>query len=429
MSAQSLFVKLQGQQVGPVSRAELQQWVQQRKVQPSDLMWDESQGVWQPLGKNEEICDIFFQPQVAEKTVLAIGGGKGGVGKTIIATALGMALASFGKQVVLVDADLGGANLHIFLGVENPEFTFFDFYTMQKSSLNEILLDTPVENLKFISGACGTLGLANPKYSQKLRFIRQLKKINADYILLDLGAGSSYNVIDFFLAAGDGIVISTPEPASIQETFHFIKIALLRKLKQTFQKHPELAPIFDVDGYSKDGEAIFSIKELYKKVENIDNDAASVFQGILRKLQPKLILNMVMQPKEALEGMALKTAVSEMLMLEMDYWGFIDYDKDVRTAAMEKKPFMVRNSKSRAAERIFQIVSAKLMNYSKLKGYLESKRLQRNLERLNAKIKPILQEKIICSVNCLYWNECEYQNGGYPCTVRHLESTLHHWEK
>ncbi|RKY88314.1 hypothetical protein DRQ15_10075 [candidate division KSB1 bacterium] len=429
MSAQNLFVMLQGQQVGPVSKRELQQWVRQRKVKPSDLVWDELQGVWQPISESEETRNIFLQSQTAEKIVLAIGGGKGGVGKTVITIALGMALASFGRRTVLVDADLGGANLHTFLGIEDPEYTFFDFYTMQKSSLNDILLDTSLENLKFISGACGTLGLANPKYSQKLHLIRQLKQIDADYILLDLGAGSSYNVIDFFLAAGEGIVISTPEPASIQETFYFIKTALLRKLTQTFHRHPELSSIFDVHGYFNDREATFSIKELYKKVENIDNDAASVFQGILRKFQPKLILNMVMQSEEALEGMALKTAVGEMLMLEMDYWGFIEYDEDVRNAAMQKKPFMIWNPKSRAAKRISQIVSAKLMNFSRLKSYLENKRLQRNLNRLNAKVEPISQETIICSVNCLYWDECEYQNGGYPCSVRHLENTLRHWEK
>ena len=221
----AVFLKVQGTQVGPLSPNEFKQMVRQKKVKPDDLIWDEQQEQWSPLTESDLIRDLLLKPEAAERVLLAVGGGKGGVGKTVITSSLGVALAGMGKKVVIVDTDFGGANLHTFLGIDNPDLTYLNFYMLEKSSLEEIILPTAVENLSFISGACGTLGLANPKYSQKVRFIQELKKIKADYILLDLGAGSSYNVVDYFLAAGEGIVVSSPEPASIQETYYFIRQA------------------------------------------------------------------------------------------------------------------------------------------------------------------------------------------------------------
>ena len=420
----AVFLKVRGTQVGPLSPDELKQMVRQKKVRPDDQIWDEQQEQWSPLTESELIRNLLLKPEAVERVLLAIGGGKGGVGKTAITVSLGVALAGMGQKVVIVDADFGGANLHNFLGIENPAYTYLNFYTMEKSSLNEIVLPTKVENLSFISGACGTLGLANPKYSQKVRFIQELKKINADYILLDLGAGSSYNVIDYFLATGEGIVVSTPEPASIQETFYFIRQALLRKLSRTFKNQQPVAPLF------QNGESIWhqsrsiSIKDLYKEVEKMDKDSASIFRGILQKFQPKLILNMIMKSEEVLEGVSLKTAVGELLSIELDFWGAIPYDERVREAAMLQKPFMQYKPNSRAAKQVSQIVSRNLLQLPRLRGFVERRRLQKLLSRLEVPATEMVAEPMICSVKCGYWDECEYQNGGYPCEIRKLETTL-----
>ena len=123
----------------------------------------------------EEIINKFW----------AIGGGKGGVGKSLVTVLVGAALARLDKKVVIVDADLGGSNLHTLVGIRYPAFTLVDFLKKNVSSLEEILLDTPVENMKIICGADDILGLANPKHTQKAKIFNHLKTLEADFILID----------------------------------------------------------------------------------------------------------------------------------------------------------------------------------------------------------------------------------------------------
>ncbi len=420
----AVFLKVKSSQVGPVSTAELKDMLKEKRIQSEDLIWDDQQEQWMPLTESDLIRKLLLLNESHEHNIIAVGGGKGGVGKTMLTASIGVALAGLGHRVVLVDADLGGSNLHNYLGVNDPEYTFFDFYTLHKSTLSEIVLPTSVDNLFFISGACGTLGLANPKYLQKVRFVKSLNSIDADYILLDLGAGYLYNVIDFFLAAGDGVVVSSPEPASIQETFHFLKIALLRKLSRTFGNQSVLAPLFMNDESVWNNPKSVSIKKLYKEVEKLDKDSASIFRGILQKFQPKLILNMVMNKKEIKEGVSLKTSVGELLSVEMDYWGAIPYDEKVREAAMLQKSFLVHKPNSKASKQISHLVATKFLEFSRLRSFLDRRKLQRLISRLEVPEKEMVDEPIICSVKCGYWDDCEYQNGGYHCSIRNLEVSM-----
>ncbi|HDL18359.1 MAG TPA: DUF4339 domain-containing protein [Bacteroidetes bacterium] len=420
----SVFLKVENTQVGPLTIHELQQMIKQRRIKPSDLIWDNQDELWLPINESDLIKELLLQAPASPRHVMAIGGGKGGVGKTSLTLAIGIALAGLGRRVILVDADFGGSNLHTYLGIDNPEYSFFDYYTMNKTNLAEIVLPTGVENLSFISGASGTLGLANPKYSQKIKLIRELGTLNADYVLLDLGAGSSYNVIDFFLAAGDGAVVSSPDPASIQETFYFIKKALMRKMYRTFRNHPGISKYFSEEERVWNHPDFVSVKELYKNVEKLDKDAAGIFRGVMQRFQPKLILNMVMNSGEANEGVALKTAVGELLSVEMDFWGIIPFDNKVREAAMQKKPFLIYKPNGKASRQVSKMASGKILEYSRLQSYLDRRKLKRLLHRLEVPENEIENEPIICSVNCGYWDDCEYQNGGYPCAIRNLETEL-----
>jgi flagellar biosynthesis protein FlhG len=422
--AASIFLKVKGAQVGPLTPDELQEWISKRKIRPEDLIWDEDSDEWIPLTESELVRDFLVHPDMYERVVLAVGSGKGGVGKTALVVSMGVALASMGKKVILVDADLGGANLHTFMGIQSPEYTFWDFYTNRMKKLSDILLPTSVENLWIISGACGTLGLANPRYSQKLRFIRQLRELKADYVIIDLGAGSSLNVIDFFLAAGDGIIVSTPEPASIQEAFFFLKQALMRRLQQTFRKHPRLASLFDLDTSVWNRPQVRSIRDLYKEVEELDPEAASIYRGIVQRFQPRLILNMVRHREEVAEGYSLRTAVGELLAIEMDFWGAIPFDEKVREAAMLQRPFMLHKPGSRAGKALSKIVMENILDLPRLRRFLDRKKLERILSRLEVREEQINKDPIICSVRCSYWDDCEYQNGGYPCGIRNLELIL-----
>ena len=124
--------------------------------------------------------------------VIAIASGKGGVGKTSLTANLGVAMAKMGYATVAMDMDLGGSNLHSFLGLPNRFPGIGDFLKAGNKELEAFLVSTDIPHLKFLSGDGRTPFLANISYARKVRLISDIKKLPADYIFLDLGAGTSF---------------------------------------------------------------------------------------------------------------------------------------------------------------------------------------------------------------------------------------------
>lgn len=164
--------------------------------------------------------------------VWAFGGGKGGVGKSVVAANVAVAMARQGRRVVLVDGDLGGANLDTMLGCERPQRTLSHFFDKTVPELRDIAVETGIEGLTLVAGDGECLGAANPVHAQKLKLIRHLRTLPCDLVVIDLGAGTSFNTLDLYLAADVGIVVTTGEPTSLQNCFAFIKTATLRHVEQ-----------------------------------------------------------------------------------------------------------------------------------------------------------------------------------------------------
>lgn len=422
----NLFVRVNAKQYGPFSRQELRGMVRQGKFSAKDLVWHEEQDQWVEASELRDTSWLFSDeqpPDESSQRVIALGSGKGGVGKTVLTASLGVGLASLGHRVVMVDADLGGANLHTVMGILEPACTFFDFYTTQVDSLNDIVLETSVKNLRLISGACGTLGLANPKYRQKQRFIRELRTIPADFLLLDLGAGSSYNVIDFFLAADEGIVVTHPEPMAIQECFNFIKICLLRKLQLTFRHHDKVMAIFERDEVNRPGRIHVPMAQVLAAVRQADDTAGALMEEVLDAFHPCLILNMLDDSEDVKEGWAIQTAAAELLSIDVEFLGCISADDHVRRAVRELRPFLLQNPNCHAAQDLAKLINVKLLGKSSVKGFFERRRLKKTLydQQVDMPAINLHEHAPICSVKCFYWGNCDFQNGGQLCPVRHLE--------
>ncbi len=419
-----VFVKVKDRQMGPFNAAELRTLVKRGEFTRNDLVYDEELQRWVEAGEMEELRHLFADERRGggRKTVFAVGGGKGGVGKTVLTASLGIALASHDHEVIIVDADFGGANLHTCMGILEPEATFYHFYTLQRDSLEDICLETPVKNLKLISGACGTLGLANPRYQQKVRFINQLRRLNADFILLDLGAGSSYNVIDFFLAADQGILVTTPEPMAVQETFNFLKMAVMRQLLRVIRKHPEALAVLEHHVYSEPGKMHAVMDDILTDVRQVDEKAAAAMVDFLESYRPHLILNMVHTSGEIEEGDALRTAAHDLLNVEVNYLGYIEYDETVRRSVKELRPFVLDHPKSKASKSLAKLVTVGLLQKTGWAGFKERRKLikQFSAQAADYPEAPLADSETICSVNCFYWGDCDYQEGGYPCPIRHL---------
>ncbi|MBN1981396.1 MAG: AAA family ATPase [Chitinivibrionales bacterium] len=174
------------------------------------------------------------------KQVIAIGGGKGGVGKSCFAANLAVLLAEQGKSVLLVDADFGAANLHTILGIKYAQKTLDDFISGRCDNLQDVVLQTPFPNLRLLSSANDIIAIDVPNYSDRLKLYKGIDKIDADIVIFDISAGSHTRALDFFTLAPIGIIILEPTPTSIENAFAFSKNMIFRTLLRLFYQNKEL---------------------------------------------------------------------------------------------------------------------------------------------------------------------------------------------
>lgn len=161
--------------------------------------------------------------------VVAVSSGKGGVGKTNVAVNLGLALARRGIRVALLDADLGTANVDVVLGIR-PRYHLHHVITGQKA-LNEIIVEGPY-GIQIIPGASGLADLADLPEVQREILLRSLMALDGevDLLLIDTGAGVGRNVVQFILAAGEVLLVTTPEPTAVTDAYALMKVLATYKM-------------------------------------------------------------------------------------------------------------------------------------------------------------------------------------------------------
>lgn len=188
----------------------------------------------------------FAEEDSRQTKIIAVGGAKGGIGKSIFAANLGVLLSSMGRRTVVADLDLGGANLHLYLGETFLKWGINDFLNKSVPTLQEIMIKSRY-GPRLIGGDSSQLGAANINFLRKLKLLKAIKQTDADYVIIDLGGDTSYNMIDFSLAADYGIVMTTCDPASYLDAYNFIKVALYRKLNRLFGPESTLTNRKDTD--------------------------------------------------------------------------------------------------------------------------------------------------------------------------------------
>jgi flagellar biosynthesis protein FlhG len=271
--------------------------------------------------------------------IWAVGGGKGGVGKSVVTANLGVALARRGLRCVLVDADLGGANLHTLLGGHGRGPTLSDFLNGRVGSLAEVVQDTRIANLRLVSGARALLAIANPKHFQKQKLLRQLRRLDADVVLLDLAAGSTFNVLDFFLAADRGLLVTAPEPTAIENTYHFLKAAFYRSLQAAARSEsvrPTLERVID----ERTARGVRTPRELLEAVEMSDAEAGRALREAAARFAPLLVVNQVRTLEQRTLGRDVSAACRDYLDTRVDFLGALERDECVRDAVRRREPVL-----------------------------------------------------------------------------------------
>ncbi len=241
-------------------------------------MRDQAEGLRKLVGIND-----------AAPRVIAVTSGKGGVGKTNIATNLSLVLCQMGYRVVLLDVDLGLANVDIVLGI-TPKFNLGHVFRGEKS-LQDIMVEGPL-GLKILSGGSGITDLANLNGWRLEVFIKSLEQLNRDFdfVILDTGAGIHRTVLSFVLAATEVLVVTTPEPTAITDAYGLLKVI--------HQRSPHA--------------------------------------------QVRLLVNMAKSPNEAeLVADKLNSVLREYVAWEVDYIGYILQESHLAKAVSDQQPVLL----------------------------------------------------------------------------------------
>jgi flagellar biosynthesis protein FlhG len=270
--------------------------------------------------------------------IWAVGGGKGGVGKSVVAASLAAAISGTGRRCAVIDVDLGGANLHTLLGVSRPTRTLSHFLTGEVASLAELMVPTSVPNLCLVSGNEALLDVANPRHGQKEMLFRNIQGLDVDDVLLDLGAGSAFNVLDFFLLARRRLVVTTPEPTAIENAEHFLKAALYRSLQLVTRHHPEVRAAILRLRQERRGWRVRSAGELIALVRALDPLAAKLLEERAHAFAPVLLVNQVRAAEQRRVGPELVAAWRDRLGIPIAFAGSVDVDPSVSAAVAQRQP-------------------------------------------------------------------------------------------
>ncbi len=271
------------------------------------------------------------------REIWAIGSGKGGTGKSFLTTSLGLSLAKAGKKVILVDVDLGCANLHTCLGMNPVGESLSDYITGRIPNLADVVVPTPYPGLSLISGAQDMLDIANPTYNRKNALLKALEGLDFDYMLLDLGAGTAFNTLDFFLMAHKALLVVLPEPSAIENAYRFIKSVYFRHLR-TASKELKIRQLVEQAMDPKNAKGVHSIHDLLDAVCQADPQLGRRLRDDVMSMRARLIVNQVRTVDDLTLGFSMRSSVEKYFGIHMDYTGYVEYDDVVWKAARAHRP-------------------------------------------------------------------------------------------
>ena len=287
--------------------------------------------------------------------VIPIASGKGGVGKSLVAANLAVAFAQSGQRVVLADLDLGASNLHLMLGHQSPPAGIGTFLTNTKSDFSLVIAETDIPNLRFIPGDGEMPGAANIKAMQRKAITRRLLALDADVLILDLGAGTHQFILDFFLLSGQGIVVSAPTVAATLSAYVFLKNIVFRIMYMVFHRGTKAYEY--LEGLRKDSSGLkkLYIPRILQEIQAIDDEGYKRFKEKISTFHPRLILNMIEDPKDADVAMKIRRSSEEYLDVKIEHLGVIYRDSIQDTALASRLPILLYKPQSILSQAIYRI--------------------------------------------------------------------------
>lgn len=270
--------------------------------------------------------------------IFPIGGGKGGVGKSYMAASLGALFAMRGCRVGLVDLDLGASNLHTLLGIKKSGDGLGAFIGKQVRCLDHVAVPTHIAGLSLISSCQCAMEIANLYHAQKIKIINAIAKLPFDYLFLDLGAGTNFNTIDFFTTSNRGIIICSPEPTAIENTFRFIRAVYTRRLKQIIKKGAFNYCV--KNAVFNDNSRELTSQDIFELVEEKNSERVGYLKKILSQFEFNIIINQYRKTTDSALGHNMAKVCNRHFYSPFRFIGQVGFDERVHDAVYQKKLFI-----------------------------------------------------------------------------------------
>jgi len=290
--------------------------------------------------------------------IIPIASGKGGVGKSLVSANMAIAFAQVGKRVILADLDLGASNLHLVLGHHAPQMGIGTYLNNTKSNFNDVIAETDIRGLRFIPGDNEIPGTANLTMIQRKALVKQLLalKDETDMLILDLGAGTHQSILDFFLLSNQGIIVSAPAVTAVLNAYVFLKNTVFRMMYNSFSKDsPARTHLEKIRKDSSGGHHKLYIPKILPDIKKIDPASHEKFTRRLECFSPRLIMNMVDEPRDADVAMKIRRSCEEYLDLKIEHMGIIYRDVIQDTALASRLPITLYKPQSILAQAIYRI--------------------------------------------------------------------------
>ncbi|MBN2354851.1 AAA family ATPase [candidate division KSB1 bacterium] len=270
--------------------------------------------------------------------IMAVGGGKSGIGKTVVSVLLSMTLADMGYDTVLVDADLSGAGLHGHHKTADTEKVLRTFLERKREDINELALPTKQDKLRLITGSPGIASYPQLTYAAKQKMLRHIARLQTRFVVIDLGAAGAYTNLDFFLIADDPVILTTCDSRSLQDAYSFIRVGLFRRLQKTGRAWPELYAQFITLGDLQTKGDVATVDMFLQEYNNNYPVVCSHIRQVLAAFRTRLIINNSSPKDDPRKVQTFRQVVQQVLDLTVHPWGIIREDDLVRDAVKHSKP-------------------------------------------------------------------------------------------
>ena len=289
--------------------------------------------------------------------IIPVASGKGGVGKSLISANLAVAFAQAGQRVVLVDLDLGASNLHLVLGHHAPKAGIGTFLNDTRVDFSKVIAETDIRGLRFIPGDTEIPGTANLKSFQLKALVRRLLalKEETDILLLDLGAGTHQSILDFFLLSGQGIVVTAPAVTAVLNAYVFLKNTVFRLMYTVFDKGSAAKTFLEQNRKDGSGSQKLYIPNMLPEIKKLDPVSHDKFVDRISRFQPRLIMNLIDDPKDADVAMKIRRSCEEYLGLKIEHLGVVYRDSIQDTALSSRLPIVLYKPQSILSQAVYRI--------------------------------------------------------------------------